>query len=159
MMLRSAGFLALQSQLLKLHADILAELRRRGLVRTNNAPIGDLAEHAAILTYDGRLANNSEKSYDLIAANQRRIQVKVRLVKASASGSLPFSMFRSFEFDAAVFITVDADTSSVREGPHKRTRCDNRSNSDGEHRRYPEVARSLGLDARLCRHIASSESE
>lgn len=100
-------------QLLKLYADILAELRRRGLVRTNNAPIGDLAEYAAVLAYGGQLAKNSEKSYDLIAADERRIQVKVRFVKASASGSLPFSVFRSFGFDAAVFITVDAETNSV----------------------------------------------
>jgi hypothetical protein len=34
-------------QLLVRYADILAELRHRGLGRTNNAPIGDLAQYCA----------------------------------------------------------------------------------------------------------------
>jgi hypothetical protein len=55
-------------QLMQLYTDILVELQRRGLVRTNNAPIGDLAEYAAVLAYGGKLAKNSEKSYDLTAS-------------------------------------------------------------------------------------------
>ncbi|WP_205327742.1 hypothetical protein [Glycomyces sp. YM15] len=101
-------------QLLTLNADILAELRRRGLVRTKNAPLGDLAEYGAALAYSGQLAKNSEKSYDLTAADGRHIQVKARSVDRNASKSLPFSPFRTFDFDAAVFIVIDAETNSVR---------------------------------------------
>src|SRR5690606_35966939 len=54
-------------ELLSAYRDILASLRARGLVRTNNAPIGDLAEYCAALVYDGLLSPNSEKSYDLVA--------------------------------------------------------------------------------------------
>jgi hypothetical protein len=101
-------------QLLEMYADILAELRRRGLVRTNNAPIGDLAEYAAALAYGGQLAKNSEKSYDLTTADGRRIQVKVRSVKEKGRGSRAFSPIRTFDFDATVFIIVDADTRTVK---------------------------------------------
>lgn len=100
-------------QLLTLNADILAELRRRGVVRTKNAPLGDLAEYAAALAYRGQLAKNSEKSYDLTAADGRRIQVKARSVDRNASRSLPFSPFRTFDFDVAVFIIIEAATNSV----------------------------------------------
>lgn len=43
-------------QLLRRYGDILAELRHRGLVRSNNAPIGDLAEYCAAIVYDKLLA-------------------------------------------------------------------------------------------------------
>jgi hypothetical protein len=95
-------------QLLDLYDGILAELRRRGLVRTNNAPHGDLAEYVAALAYGGQLAPNSAKSYDLTAADGRRIQVKVRVTRGP--GSDGFSPVRSFDFDAAVFILVAAGT-------------------------------------------------
>ncbi|RXZ72785.1 DUF6998 domain-containing protein [Agromyces albus] len=101
-------------QLLTLYADILTELRRRGLVRTKNAPLGDLAEYAAALAYGGLLAKNSEKSYDLTAADGRRIQVKARSVDRNASPSQTFSPIRTLGFDVTVFIIVDADTNSVK---------------------------------------------
>jgi hypothetical protein len=101
-------------QLLKLYSSILAELLRRGVIRTKNAPIGDVAERAAAIAYGGQLARNSAKSYDLTAADGRLIQVKVRSVLGNAGKSLPFSVFRTFGFDAAVFIVVDAGTNSVK---------------------------------------------
>jgi hypothetical protein len=101
-------------ELLQMYASILAEFRRRGLTRTNNAPIGDLAEYAALLAYGGHLAANSAKSYDLTAADGRRIQVKVRSVDANKCGSRKFSVIRTFDFDATVFIVVDAETSTLQ---------------------------------------------
>lgn len=40
-------------QLLIRYAETLAGLRHRRLVRTNNAPTGDLAEYCAAIVYDG----------------------------------------------------------------------------------------------------------
>ena len=87
----------------------LTELRHRGLVRTNNAPIGDLAEHCAAIVYDGLLAPNSEKSYDLVAVDGRTVQVKVRVRRADTSSSATFSVIRSFDFDVCLFLLIDGD--------------------------------------------------
>jgi hypothetical protein len=101
-------------QLLGTYASILAELRLRGLVRTNNAPIGDLAEYACAIVYDGTLAPNSEKAFDLMAADGRRIQVKVRNIRADTSPSATFSVIRSFGFDACIFVLIDVENDRVQ---------------------------------------------
>ena len=101
-------------RLLGTYTSILEELRIRGLVRTNNAPIGDLAEYACKIVYRGELAANSEKSYDLIAADGRRIQVKVRNLRFDTSPSAVFSVIRSFDFDACIFVLVDAEKGYVQ---------------------------------------------
>jgi hypothetical protein len=100
-------------ELLDSYRRILTSLRSRGLVRTNNAPIGDLAEYCAAVVYDGLLAPNSEKSYDLVAEDGRRIQVKVRLIRPSTSKSAAFSPIRSFEFDGCIFLLVDDEAGAV----------------------------------------------
>ncbi len=100
-------------QLLRRYAAVLAELRHRGLVRTNNAPIGDLAEYCAAIVYDGLLAPNSEKSYDLVADDGRKVQVKVRTIRSDTSPSAVFSPIRSFGFDVCIFLLVDGDNDGI----------------------------------------------
>ncbi len=80
----------------------------RGVVRTRNSPLGDLAETIALRAYGGSLAANSEKSYDLTTAQGRRIQVKARLVDPADRRSQNFSAFRSWNFDAALFLLFDS---------------------------------------------------
>lgn len=101
-------------ELLGAYTSILGELRARGLVRTNNAPIGDLAEYACAIVYGGVLALNSEKSYDLVAADGRRVQVKVRNMRADTSPSSVFSVIRSFAFDVCIFVLIDTESQRVR---------------------------------------------
>jgi hypothetical protein len=100
-------------ELLDTYRSILTSLRSRGLVRTNNAPIGDLAEYCAAVVYDGLLAPNSEKSYDLVAEDGRRVQVKVRLIRPATSKAAVFSPIRSFDFDGCVFLLVDDEAGEV----------------------------------------------
>lgn len=100
-------------ELLATYSNVLSELKHRGLVRTNNAPIGDLAEYCAAVVYDGLLAPNSEKSYDLVAADGRKVQVKVRLIRPATRPSAVFSPIRSFDFDVCAFILIDNDAGSV----------------------------------------------
>ena len=94
-------------QLLASGVAVLDELLRRGVVRTRNSPLGDLAESIALRTYGGTLAANSEKSYDLLTAHGRRIQVKARLVAPADRRSQSFSAFRSWDFDSALFLLFD----------------------------------------------------
>jgi len=102
-------------ELLGRYAAILAELRDRGVVRTRNAPLGDYAEYLAEKVYRGTLEPNSVKSYDLIDADGRRIQVKARTVGPDTGAGAVFSVFRSFDFDIAVLITFDSATYALRE--------------------------------------------
>ncbi|WP_146243994.1 DUF6998 domain-containing protein [Curtobacterium sp. MCBD17_013] len=99
--------------LLDTYTNVLAELRTRHLIRTNNAPIGDPAEFCAAIVYDGLLAPNSEKSYDLTAADGRKVQVKVRLVRPGMASGAVFSPLRSFDFDICAFLVIDNEAGEV----------------------------------------------
>ncbi|KFF58223.1 hypothetical protein JF66_20155, partial [Cryobacterium sp. MLB-32] len=93
-------------ELLDTYSGILEELLDRGLIRTKNAPVGDLAEYAASVAYAGKLEKNSAKSYDLLTSDGRRVQVKVRNVGLSTSPSQIFSAIRSNGYDLLLFILV-----------------------------------------------------
>ena len=100
--------------LLGRYAAILYELRARGVVRTRNAPLGDYAEYLAARVYSGVLAANSVKSYDLLSADGRRVQVKARTVGSDTHPGAVFSAFRSFDFDVAVLVTFDSSTYALQ---------------------------------------------
>ncbi|SDM69083.1 hypothetical protein SAMN05216368_10219 [Cryobacterium flavum] len=93
-------------ELIDTYSGILDELRQRGLIRTKNAPVVDLAEYAASIAYDGILEKDSAKSYDLLAGDGRRVQVKVRNVVADTSPSQIFSAIRSDGYDVCLFVLV-----------------------------------------------------
>jgi len=93
-------------ELIDTYSGILDELRERGLIRTKNAPVGDLAEYAASIAYSGILEKNSAKSYDLLSGDGRRVQVKVRNVSAGTSPSQIFSAIRSDGYDVCLFVLV-----------------------------------------------------
>lgn len=111
--LRSAA----SSELFVLQGQLLAELRHRGVLRTNNQPVGDYAEWlvAQALGVD-RLPANSTKSYDLVSDQYGKVQVKARLVSSKAtSNQQQTSPFRSEDFDHAAFVLLsDVDYSVVK---------------------------------------------
>ncbi|GAA2373716.1 hypothetical protein [Gordonia cholesterolivorans] len=94
--------------LLRLDAAIIAELRRRGLVRTSNKPLGDVAEAVVHAARGGVLEPNSTKSHDITAPGGQRIQVKAMGVR-SAGTAAKFSAFRSTDITTAVFLVFDLD--------------------------------------------------
>lgn len=94
--------------LLQLEASIGAELRRRGLVRTNNKALGDIAEHIVWLARGGVIEPNSTKSHDITTTSGRRIQVKAMGPRAAGAASR-FSPFRSANYHTAVFLVFDAN--------------------------------------------------
>ena len=97
------------AELFQLYRAILAELRRRKVVRTENAPAGDYAEYLVAAAFGGRLAANSEKSYDVLSVDGERLQVKARVVSAPPKAAqLQLSPFRSFDFDSAVIILLSS---------------------------------------------------
>ena len=92
--------------LLRLSARIVTELNDRGVLRSRNAPAGDLAEHLVKRAFGGQLADPSVKSWD-VQTGDRRLQVKCRLIEPGRRRSETFSPFRSWDFDACVFMTFD----------------------------------------------------
>lgn len=96
-------------ELLQLEAGIISEFRERNLVRTNNKPLGDIAEQIVFTARGGILEANSMKSHDITEPSGRRIQVKAMGPRA-ARQSGPFSPFRSFDFDSAIFLVFEAPT-------------------------------------------------
>lgn len=101
--------------LLRLFVDILTELIHRGVVRSRNAPAGDLAEYLVANAFGGELAPPSEKSWD-VRVGDRCLQVKVRLIAAGDRRSHTYSPFRSWNFDACVFVLLDAQHLRRRKG-------------------------------------------
>ncbi|MFE9235227.1 DUF6998 domain-containing protein [Cellulosimicrobium funkei] len=97
--------------LLRLYGALLSELTDRGVLRSRNAPAGDLAEHLAAVVYDGVLAAASEKSWDVRDSTGRTVQVKCRVQGEGRPGN--FSFLRSFDFDACVFVRLDGATYDV----------------------------------------------
>lgn len=92
-------------ELLATYVGVLDQLQQRGLIRTRNAPMGDLIEHLAWRVYGGTIEPNSMKSHDILDGQGRRIQVKGRAVDPAKPTQ--FSPFRSWDFDVAVFVVLD----------------------------------------------------
>ena len=91
-------------QLLSLMGGILAELRGRGICRTENLPTGDFAEFLFRQAFGWKLEGNSRRGFDATDERGKRYQIKGRrLTKHSQSRQL--SAIRGldqFDFLAAV---------------------------------------------------------
>jgi hypothetical protein len=100
--------------LFSLYRAILAELKSRGVIRTENAPVGDYAEYLVATALGGQLAPNSKKTWDVLGDGGEKLQVKARVVSDPAEpGQLQLSPFRSFGFDSAVIVLLSATDYSV----------------------------------------------
>jgi hypothetical protein len=98
--------------LLRLYADILTELIDRGVVRSRNAPAGDLAGTSLRMRSAASWRRRRRRAGTL-RVGDRRLQVKVRLIAAGDWRSHSYSPFRSWDFDACVFVLLDAHTYDV----------------------------------------------
>jgi hypothetical protein len=102
------------SGLFSLYRAILAELKSRDLIRTENAPAGDYAEYLVLTALGGKLEANSKKSWDVLTRDCEKLQVKARVVSdPPRAGQLQLSPFRSFDFDSAVIVLLSAADYSV----------------------------------------------
>jgi hypothetical protein len=103
-----------ESGLFFLYRAILSELKSRGVIRTENAPVGDYAEYLVAAALSGQLAPNSEKSWDVLGKDGEKLQVKARVVAEPVQpGQLQLSPFRSFRFDSAVIVLLSATDYTV----------------------------------------------
>jgi hypothetical protein len=79
------------------------------VIRTGNAPTGDYAELLVQQVTGGELAPNSERSWDVLVRDGSRLQVKARVVTGTGRGERQLSVFRGWDFDAAVVVLFDDD--------------------------------------------------
>jgi hypothetical protein len=95
-------------QLLALSRMILAELRRREVIRSGNAPAGDYAELLVKVATGGELASASQKSWDVQIPDGETLQVKARVItNPRLAGERQLSVFRSWDFDAGIIVLFD----------------------------------------------------
>lgn len=94
------------SELLRLHGDLMEELRRREITRTHNNPAGDYAEFLFSLAFGWTLEGNSAAGHDATDIDGLRYQIKSRrLTTRNRSRQLSFMRDlpgRKFDYLAAV---------------------------------------------------------
>lgn len=136
------------NDLLRLYGGILAELKRRGITRTGDAPTGGYAEWLTWCAFGGELQPNSNKSTDLLTPRGKKIQVKSRVVgDPPKRGERQLSPFRSWDFDYAVVILFDPAYGVRRAAQLKVAEIKSASRQDG----YVNAERVFATDDLLKR--------
>ena len=99
-------------ELLQTRGAVIEELRRRGVVRTANNPIGDYTEWLVCSRLELKIQGNSQAAFDAVdPQNGDRYQIKGR---RSNSNSVQFSSIRNLEnhgFDFVVAVVFNEDYS------------------------------------------------
>lgn len=100
-------------ELLSLWASALRELRDRGVVRTFNNPIGDIAEELVAQHYNGERGSFSQKTWD-VRVGRELLQVKA-LRRTGARSRRNLSPIRSDDGYDAVVVVIFTDDLRVDE--------------------------------------------
>jgi len=98
-----------EKSLLQLHGEITKELRNRGVVRTNNNPLGDYTEWMVAKALGLALAANSKAGYDGISESGVKVQIKGRRITPD-NNSRQLSAIRKYDendFDELAAVVFD----------------------------------------------------
>lgn len=106
--MNEAGATRTTRELLAQWAAIMRELKDRGVVRTQNNPIGDIAEAVVAAHYDGTRGSFSQAAWDVITPSGERLQVKA-LRRTSGGTRRNLSPIRDSDYDAVVVVIFDED--------------------------------------------------
>jgi len=112
-------------ELLVMHAALSEELRRRGVTRSSNNPVGDLAECLFCRAFKWKQARNSMRDADATdPATNMRYQIKGRRLtthnKSRQLGALRDLPAQRFHFLAAVLFREDYQVFKAALIPHSR---------------------------------------
>lgn len=97
--------------LVTLYGAVMAELLERGVVRSANNPIADMAERVVADYYGVEPAPPNEKAYDVKTKDGVRIQVKALRRTHPSSSSL--SPLRDLDFECVAIVIFKADMELV----------------------------------------------
>lgn len=110
-------------ELLRLHSEAIEELKLRGVVRTNNSPLGDYVEYLVCKTFGWTIVPNSKKSFDAIDNKGTRYQIKARRNTGQASdrqlGAIRNLTDEGFDFLVGVLVDVNFDIERAALIPHR----------------------------------------
>lgn len=104
-------------ELIKLHRDIITELKRREIVRTRNQPIAGYTRWLVKRCYRLNDAGNPNDRHDFIDDNGIKYIVRSRQVNESTMLNAPFSVIRDIEdrnFDFLVIVVYDMDFNIIQ---------------------------------------------
>lgn len=89
-------------------AAIMRQLRAREIIRTNNNPIGDIAEAIVASHYGGERGSFSQAGWDVRLPSGERLQVKALRV-TGARGRRNLSPIPDTDYDAVIVVIFDED--------------------------------------------------
>jgi hypothetical protein len=93
------------AKLLSLWSSVMTELRSRSVLRSSNNPTGDYAEYLVAAQLGLQLVPPSTKSYDAVAPDGKRFQIKGRrLTRTNASRQL--GVLRKLDQDSFDYLVV-----------------------------------------------------
>jgi Family of unknown function (DUF6998) len=95
-------------------AAIMRELAARDVIRTNNNPVGDIAEAIVAAHYQGERGSFSQAGWDVKAPNGERIQVKA-MRQTPTSKRRNVSPIRDRDYDSVVLVIFN-ENFQVTEG-------------------------------------------
>lgn len=116
-------------ELLRLHGEVMEELRRREVVRTSNSPVGDYAELLFSTAFGWALEGSSASGHDATDRDGARFQIKSRrLTRHNTSRQLSFLRKlpeKKFDFLAAVLFDAKYNVTKAIIMPHEglEARC------------------------------------
>jgi hypothetical protein len=103
-------------ELLGLWGNVMAELNKRGIVRSDNNPLGDYCEFLVAAHYEVKPEGNSNAGYDVIAPDGTKVQVKGRRLNKKGRKPPHFSGVRKLAdepppFDFLIGLLINRDFS------------------------------------------------
>jgi hypothetical protein len=99
------------AQLIEHFGATMLALRERGIVRSGNNPIADIAERIVATYVGGALAEPNEKSFDVRSADDKTLQVKG--LRRTQSNRTTLSALRSLAFDELAVVVFEIDMTVV----------------------------------------------
>jgi hypothetical protein len=103
-------------ELFALWSETLAELARRGAIRSANSPVADYAELLVAGHYGVEVQPKSTKGYDILSSSRERLEVKA--LRRTQRGRTTLSRIADLNgdpgFDAIVIVEFSLDCSTWR---------------------------------------------
>lgn len=111
------------SKLLRVHTNIIDELRRRSILRTYNNPVSDYTEWLVSSKLKLSLSQKSQAGYDAIDEKGKRYQIKGRRVtelnKSRQLGVIRNLSDKKFDFLVGVILNSDYSVKYAALIPHR----------------------------------------
>ena len=110
------------SELLRMHSEIINELRERGILRSQNNPVADYTEWLVSKKLDLSLSPKSQSGFDATNTNGDRYQIKGRRLtpqnKSTQLGVIRNLSERKFDFLVGVILNSDYSVNYAAQIPY-----------------------------------------